>query len=182
MFCPPNPTNRLSEVYNQLLKNDTIAPVDFTTGTFVDRLGSPARLVPDGIAVANPCRQITDSLALGSNSRWLLIQEWIYENHRNTNRYMVRGEPLLDGSGNLRASSLARIDRAKTPASVIPLLGDGLFYRQIDDLLITLLPLAVLRTCATARSAECKKNLKQIGLAMHLFAGRGPANVLLHLR
>jgi prepilin-type N-terminal cleavage/methylation domain-containing protein/prepilin-type processing-associated H-X9-DG protein len=147
MLCPSNP-NRISEVYNQLLNIDTAAPIDFATDTCVDRLGSQPHVAPDGTPVVNPCRQIVvDSLSPGSEPRRLLIQERIYENHYNTNYtaswYMVRGEPLLDRNGNLREATagcgigiksrnstrgpltLARIDRAKTPASFIPLLGDG---------------------------------------------------------
>jgi prepilin-type N-terminal cleavage/methylation domain-containing protein/prepilin-type processing-associated H-X9-DG protein len=142
MLCPSNPA-LASEVYNQLLE-ETSASFD----ECVDAKGSEPSTAPDGTPIINPCRAILEQgLAPQSAARAALIQEKVLDKFYNTNFTaswtFVRSGPSLDGSGNLvspnksckvslrsRAATLgplktAVVDVAKTPASTIPLLGDG---------------------------------------------------------
>jgi type II secretory pathway pseudopilin PulG len=72
MICVANPA-QVSETYDDLLNLDTSA-AGFSQ--CVDRLGSPARLAPDGTPIINPCRLIAENgLAPGSEDRRVLIEE-----------------------------------------------------------------------------------------------------------
>jgi prepilin-type N-terminal cleavage/methylation domain-containing protein/prepilin-type processing-associated H-X9-DG protein len=134
MLCPSNRA-RISGVYEELL---TIAA---NADTCAERLGSPPAKLPDGTLRTNACRQL-DSAA----DKPTVIRDQVFAKGYNTNYiatwFLVRTEPLLDASGNLRFSAgcpaslksrastvgpltRARIDSAKASASFIPLLGDA---------------------------------------------------------
>jgi prepilin-type processing-associated H-X9-DG protein len=142
MLCPSN-TNQISDTYNQLLSLD---PSGFDT--CLNRLGSPPTTLPDGTVYENPCRRIASaSIPPNSDARRQFVEEQIYDNNYNTNYtaswYLVRSEPILDASGNFKASTagcgasalvrnstagpltIQAVDGAKAPSSTIPLLGDG---------------------------------------------------------
>jgi prepilin-type N-terminal cleavage/methylation domain-containing protein len=142
MLCPTNP-NQISETYVDLLALQTSA-----RNTCVDMLGGPAEIAPDGQPIVNPCRKIIESnLTPGSEERRQLVETEIFNEHYNTNYtaswFLVRSDLLLDGSGNLRETipgcgvstrarnstrgplKLAMVDAARTPSSLVPLLGDG---------------------------------------------------------
>ncbi|WP_425618905.1 DUF1559 domain-containing protein [Anatilimnocola sp. NA78] len=145
MLCPSN-SARVSETYYDLL---TAPAGGFAMDTCVPRLGTPASAQPDGTMLSNPCRTIVESnLAPGSAQRNSLVQTEIYDEFYNTNYaaswYLVRGEPIVNSSGNLQLAfmscgpaSLANkhcssgplrtaiLDTSSTPSSFVPLLGDG---------------------------------------------------------
>jgi prepilin-type processing-associated H-X9-DG protein len=144
MLCPGNPAH-VCETYNDLLNLDTSLSA---FSQCRDRLGSPARLLPDGTPLANPCRQIADAvLPPGSEPRRLLVEERVLKRKYNTNFtaswFLVRtglvlgpdGNPRVTQSGcgnSLRSRSrtigpltLTYLATARTGASNIPLLGDA---------------------------------------------------------
>ena len=144
MLCPGNPA-KVSETYNDLLNLDTTSPA---FGQCRDRLGSPARLLPDGTPLANPCRQIADAaLPPGSEPRRQLVEERVLKKKYNTNFtaswFLVRTGLVLGPDGNPRVPqpgcgnslrsrnmtigplTLTDLGTAKTGASQVPLLGDA---------------------------------------------------------
>lgn len=144
MMCPANPA-RASATYEDLLN---LHPSALTVNSCVDHLGRVPVVLPDGTSLSNPCRQIIEAnLAPGSEPRRQLVEERILNRGYNTNYtatwFLVRGgvrlgpdgNPLLAdaacdhslGSRNATTGplSLGDVLRAKTPASNIPLLGDG---------------------------------------------------------
>lgn len=146
MLCPANP-NQVSETYGDLLTLNTTS-AGFATACGVNRVGSPARTLPDGTLKKNPCRTLADAGFTGSDpARTQIVTEQIFDQHFNTNFtaswVLVRGGVELDGNGNpvnqdpacgnsllLRTTTrgpmtAALLDRAKTASNHIPLLGDG---------------------------------------------------------
>ncbi|HAY78688.1 MAG TPA: general secretion pathway protein GspG [Planctomycetaceae bacterium] len=146
MLCPANP-NQVSETYGDLLSLNTTT-AGFATNCGVNRAGSPARTLPDGTLLKNPCRSLVDAAFNGASpARTQLVTEQIFDQHFNTNFtaswILVRGGVELDGNGNpvnqnpgcgnsllLRNTTrgpltAALLDRAKVAANQIPLLGDG---------------------------------------------------------
>ena len=144
MICMANPA-QISETYDDLLNLNT-SVAGFSQ--CVDRLGSPARLAPDGTPIINPCRFIAENgLAPGSEDRRALIEEQVFGKKFNTNYaaswFLVRSGVVLDRNGNpqvavascersLRSRNatmgplmLKQLDRGNYPASIVPLLGDG---------------------------------------------------------
>jgi prepilin-type processing-associated H-X9-DG protein len=142
MLCSGNPS-KVSETFNDLLMWDTSG-----AGGHVDLAGSAEQLAPDGTPIINPCRRIvTTPLAPGSADRIALVEQHIFQQHYNTNYtaswFFVRWEAVLNDSGNLSSSppsapatlksrastrgplSRVHLDAARTPSSVVPLLGDG---------------------------------------------------------
>lgn len=142
MLCPSNVV-QMTQAYNQLLSLDTSS-----FDSCLTRLGSEPKRAPDGTKIVNVCRAIhTQSLQPSSEQRRQLIEERVFEKGYNTNYtaswFLVRSGVLLDNSGNPREASrgcgtgirsrnstrgpltLKQIDRARAPASIIPLLGDG---------------------------------------------------------
>ncbi|MHB8968925.1 MAG: DUF1559 family PulG-like putative transporter [Pirellulaceae bacterium] len=142
MLCPANP-QRISETYNQLLSFNTAA-----FNSCLNYLGSPSQTAPDGTLLMNACRQIhTAGLLPESEPRRVFVEREVYDKFFNTNYtaswFLVRSGAVLDASGNLKPSNAAcgtdirsrnnttgpltlrQIDSARTPASLIPLLGDG---------------------------------------------------------
>lgn len=149
MLCPSNVV-QMTEAYNQLLSVDTSS-----FDSCLNRLGSEPQQAPDGTRIVNVCRTIhTQSLDPSSEQRRQLIEERVFEKGYNTNYtaswFLARSSVLLDKSGNLRQAkggcgtgvrsrnstqgplTLKQIDRARAPASIIPLLGDG---AAVDSLL-----------------------------------------------
>jgi prepilin-type processing-associated H-X9-DG protein len=145
MLCPSN-SARVSETYYDLLT----APVGgFAADTCVPRLGPVASQQPDGTLLVNPCRQIVENnLMPGSQPRLDIVQHEIFDKQFNTNYtaswFLVRGDVLLDRSGNLQLAyptcgpaSLANkhcaagplrtslLDTSMTPSSFVPIMGDG---------------------------------------------------------
>ncbi len=176
MLCPANPV-RASETLNQLLTAEASAFSDC-----VDPLGRPHGVDPDGTPLINPCRKILeDGLAPLSDQRANLIQTRLLEEFYNTNFVaswtFVRSKPRLDKSGNLIAKTssclpslksadasigplrLVVVDVAKTPASIVPLLGDGalagVLERDIGDL-----PAGTFTTGSFTRGPVLKSSLK----------------------
>jgi len=145
MLCPSN-NARVSETFYDLL---TAPAGGFAMDGCVPRAGTPASQQPDGTWLSNPCRTIIDSnLAPGTAQRNSLVQKEIYDKFYNTNYaaswYLVRGEPIVNSSGNLQLAFMscgpaslvnkhcssgplrtAILDTSSTPASFVPLLGDG---------------------------------------------------------
>ena len=142
MLCPSNPA-QIAGVFNDLLGQDASA-----FDSCVDRIGTEARLAPDGTPIANPCRIIASApLDPGSEARRLLVETEVLGEHYNTNYtaswWLVRSGVHLDSSGNLRSLkpgcsaslwsrnstfgplTIARADSATTATSFIPMLGCG---------------------------------------------------------
>ena len=145
MNCPSN-EGQLSESYEYLLNAHT---GNFFDDTCVPRLGSVAKVLPDGSFSMNACREIFESgLTPGSEDRRAFIEARIFNKGYNTNYtaswFLARGGVVLNGSGNrspaytlcttpndlsnrtyctgpLRQSFL---DSSKAPAMLVPLLGD----------------------------------------------------------
>jgi prepilin-type processing-associated H-X9-DG protein len=143
MLCSSNDA-RISETYNQLL--ELVPPAD----SCVDRLGSPARTLPDGTIARNVCREIVEGgHAPMSESRRLVVEQLAYAKDLNTNYvatwWLVRSGLRLDASGNpvarppgcvyptpLKSRSLTRgplynahFDAATVTTSQVPLLADA---------------------------------------------------------
>lgn len=142
LLCPGNPA-QASETVNQVL---SLQQSDF--GPCVDPLGSLPTIAPDGTKIYNPCRKILeDGLAPGSDERAAVVTELMLEKYYNTNFtaswVLVRGGPRVDEHGNYTSTksecpptpklreatqgplNLRVLDVAKTPAGIVPLLGDG---------------------------------------------------------
>ncbi len=142
MLCPANPY-QISETYNQLLGLDTRS-----FDVCLDRLGSLPKAAPDGTVIMNPCRAISSAgWAPGDPARRDHIEKHLFERGYNTNYTaswaLVRTEPILDGSGNLKSGRLGcganirsrsssvgplqlnQVDSARVSATIVPLLGDG---------------------------------------------------------
>lgn len=140
--CPSNPA-QAAETVNQVL---SLQRSDFSA--CIEPLGSPPSVAPDGEPIINPCRKILEeNLAPGSPERVQVVADHLLEKFYNTNFtaswLLVRGGPRLDKSGNLKsdkpecpadyklreasqgALSLRVVDASRTPASIVPLLGDG---------------------------------------------------------
>lgn len=156
MLCPANPY-KLSETYHDLL---SATPASFPN-CGIDPAGSKPSAAPDGGELKNPCRKLLE-LPPNSPERLKVIVEEILEKGYNTNYtaswYLVRTEPALDGSGNLkstptcpasastRVSALGPLNQAKTDVGEsaitrIPLLacgqptaiGEGALTVKLDD-------------------------------------------------
>ena len=146
MLCPSN-TARISETYADLLSANAGG---FAADTCVSRLGSPAKSMPDGELLRNPCREIVEGgLAPGSEPRRLLVESKIFDEHYNTNYtaswFLVRGDVSINpANGNLLLSSagcgpaaatnrhstkgpltLPMVDTSAVPMAFVPLMGDG---------------------------------------------------------
>jgi prepilin-type processing-associated H-X9-DG protein len=102
MLCPANP-HKLSETYHELLT----ATASTLSGGGVDPAGSKPTRAPDGSELKNPCRKLLE-LPPGSPQRVQIIVEEILDKGYNTNYtaswYLVRTEPALDASGNLKST------------------------------------------------------------------------------
>jgi len=176
MLCPANPV-RATETLNQLLTVEMSAFSDC-----VDPLGRPHGIDPDGTPLINPCRKILeDGLAPLSEQRVNLIQTRILDEYYNTNFVaswtFVRSKPRLDKNGNLVAKTsscpptlksadasigplrLVVVDVAKTPASIVPLLGDGALAGSLERD-IGELPSGTLTTGTFTRGPVLKSSLK----------------------
>ncbi len=145
MLCPSS-NARVSETYYDLI---TAPAGGFVMDGCVPRLGSSPTLQPDGTTLSNPCRIIAETaMAPNSQSRVNLVRTEIFNKFYNTNYaaswFLVRGDVLLDASGNLQVAypgcgpaSLANkncsagplrtsaLGNSATPSSFVPLMGDG---------------------------------------------------------
>lgn len=140
MLCPANP-HKLAETYHDLL---TATPTSFPK-CGIDPAGSKPTVAPDGAEIKNPCRKLLE-LPAGDPARVKIIVEEILNKGFNTNYtaayFLVRTEPSLDASGNLkstptcpaaatsRSSALGPLHQAKSDVadgatSRIPLLACG---------------------------------------------------------
>lgn len=136
MLCPTN-ESQISEVFNQLL---TLPASD----ACIDRRGSPTKTLTDGTLYTNPCRKL-DGMPAGAGRVGILTKE-ILDEHYNTNYVatwvLVRGEPALDSSGNLKNSpgcsaelkqpgssqgplTRTKVDVGSYSGSAVPLLADA---------------------------------------------------------
>ncbi|MCI0361278.1 MAG: DUF1559 domain-containing protein [Planctomycetaceae bacterium] len=152
-MCMSNPA-RGADVLEDLLNLDTSSSTFAGAQACVDVLGSPPRKDPAGNLVYNACRHLVQGpgglgTAPGTEPRRLYIENEVVLKNFNTNYtaswWLVRSEVLLDSSGNLRPAKptcmearvpssrnnsrgpLKRqvLDTSITPASLVPLLGDG---------------------------------------------------------
>jgi prepilin-type processing-associated H-X9-DG protein len=153
-LCPSNPA-RGADALEQVLTLNTGSPAFVSASTCVDLYGPPPRKAPDGTLIWNPCRFIADPAAgsgLGagpSPARRDYVEREVVLKHFNTNYtaswFFVRSGVLLDPAGNLRNGNAAcaippslanrvstqgplkrpHVDTSTTPASLVPLLGDG---------------------------------------------------------
>ena len=153
-LCPSNPA-RGADALEQALSLNTSSPAFVSAATCVDVLGPPPRKAPDGALNWNACRFIADpasgsGLGAGpSPARREYVEREVLLKNFNTNYtaswYFVRGGVQLDAAGNLRNRSPActippslanrattsgplkrpQVDTSSTPASLIPMLGDG---------------------------------------------------------
>jgi prepilin-type N-terminal cleavage/methylation domain-containing protein/prepilin-type processing-associated H-X9-DG protein len=153
-LCPSNPA-RGADALEQALALNTGSPLFTSAATCVDVYGPPPRSAPDGTLVWNPCRFIADpasgsGLGAGpSPSRREYVEQEVLLKTFNTNYtaswFFARSSVLLDQAGNLRVSkpgcvnppSLANrastggpmrrphVDTSSSPASQVPMLGDG---------------------------------------------------------
>lgn len=142
MLCPAN-TAQVSEAYYALLEGDPSS-----AAACVDLLGSPPQTTIDGTIVINPCRRIVESgMGPGSDQRRELVEKSIFERFYNTNYaaswFLVRTGARLDPYGNVISSKsvcvpdlraihstlgplpLNEVDGAKSPSSLLPLMGDA---------------------------------------------------------
>lgn len=149
MRCPSNPA-QLSVTYNQLL---TEVSKDESCSL---KLGAPASTAPDGTTIRGGCREILeDSVPPSSESRSNIIYRRLFENGYGTNYaatwFLVRGDVVLDDSGNARLSksscsddirsrnvtrgplTLKMIDSSRAPASTVPLLCDSSAVGILDS-------------------------------------------------
>jgi prepilin-type processing-associated H-X9-DG protein len=153
-LCPSNPA-RGADALEQALSLSTSSPAFASAATCVDVFGPPPRKAPDGSLLWNACRFIADpasgsGLGAGpSPARRDYVEREIVLKHFNTNYtaswYFARGGVLLDPAGNLRNGNVActippslgsrastlgplkrpQVDTSTTPASLVPMLGDG---------------------------------------------------------
>jgi prepilin-type N-terminal cleavage/methylation domain-containing protein/prepilin-type processing-associated H-X9-DG protein len=153
-LCPSN-TARGADAIEQALSVNTGSAPFLSAATCVDVLGPVPKRFPDGSLNWNACRFIADPASgsgLGggaSPARRDYVEQQIMLKSFNTNYtaswFFVRSEVLLDAAGNLRngkpgcaipPSLLNRastkgplkrpqVDTSTTPASMVPLLGDG---------------------------------------------------------
>jgi prepilin-type processing-associated H-X9-DG protein len=153
-LCPSNGA-RSSEAMEQALALDTGSATFLAAASCVDVLGPPPSKFPDGSPNWNACRFIADpasgsGLAGGaSTARRDFVEQAIVLKSFNTNYtaswFFVRSEILVDPAGNLRNSKVGcslppsltnrvstrgplkrpQVDTSTTPASLVPLLGDG---------------------------------------------------------
>jgi len=162
MLCSSNVAQG-ADVYEDLLNLSTSSATFNNAAQCVGVWGNPPSKAPDGTFVYNPCWNIADdsprpsptppktfSGAAGpSPQRRAFVEQEIYRQSYNTNYtaswFLVRGNPNLDSSGNLKPSKanclplvgidnrnstagpLTRpmVDTSITPASIIPVLADG---------------------------------------------------------
>ena len=119
MLCPANP-HKLSETYHDLLT----ATGSTLSGGGVDPAGSKPTRAPDGSELKNPCRKLLE-LPPGSPQRVQIIVEEILDKGYNTNYtaswYLVRTEPALDASGNLKSTPQCPASLAARPSTLGPL-------------------------------------------------------------
>ena len=152
-LCMSNPA-RGADVLEDLLNLDTSSATFAGASACVDVLGSPPRKDPQGNLVYNPCRHLVQgpgSLGTvpGTEPRRQYIESEVIRKNINTNYtaswFLVRSEALLTPNGNLRLAKplcgepyspasrnytrgpLKRqvLDTSITPATLVPLLGDG---------------------------------------------------------
>lgn len=162
MTCSSN-VGRAADVYNELLNLDTSSATFTSAGQCVNVLGPPASTAPDGSLVKNPCRYIYETPLPPGPARRDYVEREIYNQFYNTNYtaswFLVRSQPVLDASGNLRPASPActplvgldsrnstsgplrrpQVDTSITPSSIIPVLADGgqsgnMLSDQVGDL------------------------------------------------
>jgi len=129
MLCPANP-HKLSETYADLL-NATVASFPKCG---IDPAGAKPTTAPDGAELKNPCRKLLD-LPPGGPERIQVIVKEILEKGYNTNYtaswFLVRTEPLLDESGNLKKTTTCPPSLTSRQSSIGPLhqaksdVGDG---------------------------------------------------------
>jgi prepilin-type N-terminal cleavage/methylation domain-containing protein/prepilin-type processing-associated H-X9-DG protein len=153
-MCMSNPARGADVLEDLLNANTTMAPF-ITSATCVDVLGSPPRKDPAGNFVHNPCRFIADPMVSGlgatpgAPARRDYVEAEVVRKNFNTNYtaswFLVRSDVLLTPNGNIRSNKpgcgepatptsrtytrgpLKRqvLDTSTTPASLVPLLGDG---------------------------------------------------------
>jgi prepilin-type N-terminal cleavage/methylation domain-containing protein/prepilin-type processing-associated H-X9-DG protein len=151
-MCPSNPA-RGADTLEDMLSLPAAAVA--SAAACVNVYGPPPKQAPDGSLVWNACRYIADPASgsgLGggpSTARRDYVEQQVMLKNLNTNYtaswWLVRSEVLLDPSGNLRPSKplcaepalpssrnftrgplrRATLDTSVTPASLVPLLGDG---------------------------------------------------------
>lgn len=148
MLCASN-TARSSDVYNDLLALDTSSATFVNASKCVNVLGTPVSQAPDGSPVYNPCRLIADTGLAPGPARRDHVEREVFKQFYNTNYtatwFLVRGQPVLDNSGNLRPARpdcvplvgldsrnsttgplrRPQVDTSITPSSIIPVLADG---------------------------------------------------------
>ena len=162
MLCSSN-IARSSDVYNDFLNLSTSSATFTNAAQCVNVWGNPPSKSPDGAFVYNACWNIADdsarpaptppktfSGAAGpSPERRAFVEQELFRQNYNTNYtaswFLVRGNPNLDASGNLKPSKatciplvgidnrnstagpLTRpmVDTSITPSSIIPVLADG---------------------------------------------------------
>jgi prepilin-type N-terminal cleavage/methylation domain-containing protein/prepilin-type processing-associated H-X9-DG protein len=151
-LCPSN-TARGADALEQVLTLDTTSPPFLSAATCVDVLGPPPRKAPDGTPLPNACRFIANP-ANGMNTgpspaRRAFVENEVVLKNFNTNYtaswFFVRSGVLLDPAGNLRNGNVGctvppslanrsssqgplkrpHVDTSTTPASLVPMLGDG---------------------------------------------------------
>jgi prepilin-type N-terminal cleavage/methylation domain-containing protein/prepilin-type processing-associated H-X9-DG protein len=119
MLCPANP-HKLSETYHDLLT----ATASSFPKCGIDPAGSKPTTSIDGSEVKNPCRKLLD-LPPNSPERLKIIVKEILEKGYNTNYtaswYLVRTEPALDPSGNLKSTATCPASASARPSTVGPL-------------------------------------------------------------
>ncbi|MEE2641571.1 MAG: DUF1559 domain-containing protein [Planctomycetota bacterium] len=142
LLCPSN-LGRLSETYIDLLA----LPVSGVENSCVSMSGREPKLDPSGQAIGAPCYRIQNESIEPGEARRSLVEEKIYNQGYNTNYaaswYLVRGEPVLDMTGNLKVKDTdcsdsilslntttgpltqRQADAYKGGLANIPLLGDG---------------------------------------------------------
>jgi hypothetical protein len=137
---------KICQTYNDLMSMDATAA---NFNACVNRLGSPPSTAPDGTQIVNACRKmaVDGTLTPNSEARRAHLEAQVFDKHYNTNYtaswYLVRSEPLLDGSGNLAQKipgcgadiksrnstvgslSLASLDASGVSAGLVPLMGDA---------------------------------------------------------
>ena len=147
MLCPSN-SARGSETLNDLLAANATG---FASNPCANMLGPPPGKAPDGSDVYNPCRWIADTksglAATPSPNRTAYVEKQVVQEFYNTNYtaswWLARGEVRLNQYGNLREAvsgcgkaidgrnstggplKRSSVDTSTTPASIIPLIGDG---------------------------------------------------------
>jgi prepilin-type N-terminal cleavage/methylation domain-containing protein/prepilin-type processing-associated H-X9-DG protein len=119
MLCPANP-HKLAETYHDLIN---ATPESFPK-CGIDPAGSKPSTAPDGKEVKNPCRKLLE-LPPASPERVKIIVEEILKKGYNTNYttswFLVRTEPSLDASGNLKSTSTCPASPMSRQSAIGPL-------------------------------------------------------------